>query len=314
VSDILVSDGPLFAVSGETNIIAIYSYDKDGNPVLLNDAYKCILTVRATEDASSFLLRTFGMIETRGYIDSAGKIMPGVITFLLYPSDTKDIASGDYLYDTVVLSKGNWFDFDVDRYKNNLVFTFKEGKIKIDKDWLTVPAGYILLEDNATNYIEINNTGDVSVNTDGWTEGKNKLYKLKTVDGQILSTWPGSVWFSEGTHSELDFYYNEGYVLTSDFDLIYVDDGYITLENNETNYIEVDDDGIVSSNIYNFNSKKHSLYTVTTLNGAITDVIKVDDVDVIIDERSVFIRGDEIVWASKDEFILQSGITKPDEI
>ncbi len=314
MSDILVSDGPLFAVIGETNIIAIYSYDKDGNPVLLNDAYKCILTVRATEDASSFLLRTFGMIETRGYIDSAGKIMPGVITFLLYPSDTKDIASGDYLYDTVVLSKGNWFDFDAERYKNNLVFTYKEGKIKVGNNWITVPQGYVILEDNATNYIEVDNTGIVSANTDGWTEGDNKLYTVRTLDGKILFNWPGEIWFAEGTHSGLDFYYEAGYVLTSTYDLVSVDSGHITLEDNETNYIEIDDTGVVSSNIYNFNTRKHALYTVKTLNGAIVDVVKVNDVDVIIDERSVFVRGDEIIWASKDEFILQDGITKPDEM
>jgi hypothetical protein len=309
MAKIITSSGPIVAVIGETNIIAIYAYDRDGNPVALSNAYKCILTVRATENATSYLFRTFGEIEVAG-----NDKYPGVITFVLYPSDTKDIAPGDYWYDAVILTKGDWFSFDINRYKENLVFVYKEGKIKVNGVWKKIPEGYLNLTDNSKNFIELDpETLEITANTTGFTEGKIKLFRLRTDNGKIITKWPGN-WFSQGNHSGLNFYYNSGKVLTKDLDLIEVPAGYITLQDNETNYIEVDDNGNVSSNIYNFNPSSHPLYIATTKDGEIVKVEKIDDVDAIVDERSVFIRGDEIIWASKDIFQLQAGITKPTEL
>ena len=310
MSEKLASSGPIVAVIGETNIIAIYCYDKDGNPIAIPNVYKCILTVRATEDAQTYLFRTFGTVENTG-----GNEDPGVIAFALYPEDTKDIAPGDYYYDTVILAKGQWFDFDTDRYKNNLIFTYQEGKIRVSGIWKNIQEGYIALTDNAVNYIEIDPaTGEISANIVGWTEGKKKLYRVRTDAGKIITEWPGSDWFSQGTHSGLDFYYNAGKVLTADMELVEVSAGHITLTDNETNYIEVSDDGIVSSNIYNFTQGKHPLYIATAKAGTITSVQKIDDIDAIEDDRNIFIRGDEVTWTSKDIFQLQAGITKPAEM
>ena len=310
MSDAITSSGPIIAVIGETNIIAIYAYDKEGSPIAISSADRCILTVRATEDAQSYLFRVFGSIENTGDDET-----PGVVAFILYPDDTKDIAAGDYWYDAVILTRGQWLDFDTDRYRENLVFTYKEGKIRIGGVWQDIPAGHLTLTDNAVNYIEIDpTTGDISANTGGWTEGKKKLFRVRTDSGKILTHWPGDTWFSEGTHSGLDFHYNAGKVLTEDMQLVEVEEGYITLTDNETNYIEVDDEGSISANIYNFTKGAHPLYTVTTKDGEIVKVEKVDDVDAIKDERSIFLRGDEVVWASKDIFQLQAGITKPTEM
>lgn len=84
--------------------------------------------------------------------------------------------------------------------------------------------------------------------------------------------------FKQGTHSGLNFEYGVG-VVRNDNVVNKVVAGALTLTDDSTNYIEVDSDGVVSANQTGYTSGQIPLFTVTTLSGAITEVV---------DDRSFF--------------------------
>jgi hypothetical protein len=87
---------------------------------------------------------------------------------------------------------------------------------------------------------------------------------------QLLGTISG--FYSEGTHSGLNFYYQAGRV-RNDADVHATPAGYVTLTDNATNYVELNPgDGAVSRNTSGFASGRIPLYQVTTAGGAISTV------------------------------------------
>lgn len=84
--------------------------------------------------------------------------------------------------------------------------------------------------------------------------------------------------FKQGTHTGLDFAYGIG-VVRNDNVVNKVVAGTVTLTDDSTNYVEVDSDGVVSANQIGYTSGQIPLFTVTTVSGAITEVV---------DDRSFF--------------------------
>ena len=84
--------------------------------------------------------------------------------------------------------------------------------------------------------------------------------------------------FKQGAHSGLDFAYGIG-VVRADNVVNKVVAGTVTLTDDSTNYVEVDSDGVVTSNTTGYTSGQIPLFTVITVSGAITEVI---------DDRSFF--------------------------
>jgi hypothetical protein len=69
----------------------------------------------------------------------------------------------------------------------------------------------------------------------------------------------------------LSFYYYEGKIMAANTTFS-VDAGYVTLTNNTTNYVEVNNEGVVSKNTTGFTNGSIPLYTIVTLSGAISTV------------------------------------------
>lgn len=68
---------------------------------------------------------------------------------------------------------------------NGLNFSYGIGIVRKDNIVTKVDAGTVLLTDNAINYIEVDDTGIVSVNQIGYTSGKLPLYTVTNTNGEI---------------------------------------------------------------------------------------------------------------------------------
>ena len=305
---------------GSNLVIPVTCLDKDGQPVILSEAVdRALFTVRATEEAVTFLLRKWGSIEYRGESPDAA-----VVAVELMPEDSKLIAAGLYWFDMWVREKGDWFDFDVDRYAGDLYFPFRYGALRLTPegepaDWLEVAAGFVLLTDDALNYLEVDpDTGVVSANTTGWTEGKRKIGRVFTLDGEIVHTWPAAGWFDEGEHSGLDFYYEAGQAIDWSADppvLVSVSAGHVTLADDTVNYVQLDPTtGTVSANTRGWLSGYKPLYEVTTADGEIEDVDRQADESGVYDERTIYTRGDRFFLVAKDKIQFIQGAAKPADL
>jgi hypothetical protein len=79
-------------------------------------------------------------------------------------------------------------------------------------------------------------------------------------------------YYSEGAHDGLNFHYNAGKV-RNDSVVHQTAAGYVTLADNNTNYVEVNpDDGVVSANTTGYTSGRVPLYKVVTAAGSISSV------------------------------------------
>lgn len=314
MADFLISEGPIIIPVGDYKIVAVYCYDKDGNPMLLTGAVAVVITVRATEDAADFLFQKPGFIESEGYQAEDGTIYPGVVAVEMMPQDMKDIPVGNHWFDKEVRFLGHWFDFETDRYKGGLVFPFAYGRLmKEDKRWLEVDKGRVTLVDNAVNFIEVSADGVVSSNIEAFTEGAFPLYRVRTDDGKILSEWPGNEWFAYTVPIGLEFFYAAGKVLLPDLSLVDVEAGSVVLADNAENFVEVTSAGIVLVNDDCFTAGQYPLYRVITRDTAVIEIIKMSQRAALEDNRGIYVRGDQVQTVAKDEFIVIAGITKPAE-
>lgn len=79
---------------------------------------------------------------------------------------------------------------------SGLTFGHRGGIIRSDNSITTVSSGTLSLTDDATNYIEADGNGAVSVNTDGFTSGSIPLFEITTESGEILSVSDRRAWLS----------------------------------------------------------------------------------------------------------------------
>lgn len=89
-----------------------------------------------------------------------------------------------------------------------LHFAVRGGKILVAGQITNVPNASVLLVDAATNYVEMDDAGRVSVNQSGFTSGRTSLYQLTVAGGVITAVqaarasggsgggtvWAGGVW------------------------------------------------------------------------------------------------------------------------
>ena len=68
---------------------------------------------------------------------------------------------------------------------HDLTFAFKSGFALVAGAWAAVAKGAVLLTDNATNYVELNELGAMVVNTAAFTATSKPLFQVTTVTGQI---------------------------------------------------------------------------------------------------------------------------------
>jgi hypothetical protein len=68
-----------------------------------------------------------------------------------------------------------------------LTFGYKAGKFRNDNAIVSVAAGTVTLTGSATNYVEVDSAGVVSVNTTGFTSGSIPLFEVVTTSGTISS-------------------------------------------------------------------------------------------------------------------------------
>jgi len=316
-------DNTIILQKGDSLIPDIVVYDNEGTPLILGeDAYKVIFTIRETETAEK-LLQVEGVIESRGEDEDN----PAIITAWLKPIDTKDLPVGEYWYDVEVLFKGHWFDV---LETKGLYIKLDYGKVKnlTENKWIEVyasedePYTWLKLEDNTVNFIQISEEGEFYVSTGDYLKDSAgaylhyPLYRVLTQNGQVVETFPYGDWFSEGTHSGLTFNYNAGKVLGIDNSIIEIPSGSVNLYPEITNYIQVSKEGEVSVSISGFDSDKYPLYKVITgidsAGGAIQSVEK-QSISYIFDDRSIYLRGDEVQTIIKDKIIIEWSPTKPEE-
>ena len=88
-------------------------------------------------------------------------------------------------------------DFQQDT-STGLTFGYKAGKFRNDNAIVNVAAGTVTLTDNATNYIEVDSVGTVSVNTTGFTSGQIPLFEVVTSGGVISSVTDKRSWLHLG--------------------------------------------------------------------------------------------------------------------
>ncbi len=286
-------------VVGETVILLITPLDTRGQGWLLtDDIYKVIFTIREEKD-SAVILTLEGVVEAKGQtVDNSGKL-----AVLVHSEDTKSLPIGEYFYDVVMIKKGHWFD--IESY-DGLYLKIGYGRIKdtTGKLWIEIDRGWVELIDNTVNFVQITKTGEYKITTDDYEKNGEgnyvnyNLYRIITVDEGVADIYPYNDWFTEGTHSGLDFYYKAGKVLDSNNVLQDVPEGYITLKPNITNYIEIDKEGVISSNITRFSNGKYPLYKIETDEDGIITVEKQEN-SFILDDRAKFVRGDSYIPSVK---------------
>jgi hypothetical protein len=100
-----------------------------------------------------------------------------------------------------------------------------------------------------------------------FTRVADRLEEIELLLGEM------SMFYAQGNHSGLNFYYKGGKV-RNDSSVCSTPDGQVTLADNATNYVELDPTtGQVSRNTSGFTSGRIPLYQVTTASGAITGVM-----------------------------------------
>ncbi len=305
---------------GSALVIPVTCLDKDGKPVVFSTAVdRALFTIRASEAAENFLVQKWGHIEFRG-----DPLNAAVVAVEFMPEDTRDQASGTFWLDAWVRERGEWFDFDPERYAGDLFFPFRYGLLRVTPEgeaptWLEVAAGYAVLTDDELNYIEVDpDTGVVSANTVGWTEGRRKIGRVVALDGEIVHTWPAPGWFDEGAHSGLDFHYDAGKTINWAGDppaLVDVSAGDVTLTDAALNYVQVDPaTGVVSANTRGWLSGHKPLYLVTTEDGAIAEVDRQPAESGVHDDRTIYTRGDRFYLVAKRQVQFIQGAATPTDL
>ena len=79
-----------------------------------------------------------------------------------------------------------------------LTFGYKAGKFRNDNAIVSVAAGTVTLTGSATNYVEVDSAGVVSVNTTGFTSGQIPLFEVVTTTGSISSVTDKRSWLYIG--------------------------------------------------------------------------------------------------------------------
>lgn len=79
-----------------------------------------------------------------------------------------------------------------------LTFGYKAGKFRNDNAIVSVAAGTVTLIDAATNYVEVDSAGVVSVNTTGFNSGSIPLFEVVTTSGTISSVTDNRSWLLLG--------------------------------------------------------------------------------------------------------------------
>jgi len=312
----------LYIAKGETFVLLIDPRDtRDKGWLLSGDVRDVILTIRETEN-SAVILQLHGQVEKVGTsVDD-----PGILSVLVYSDDTVDLPAGDYWFDVTLIMTGHWFDVvDYD----GLYLTLDYGRIKdADGEWLEVESGVVELTDNAVNFVQVTKAGAYKVTTTDYEresssiEGEGayvnyNLYRIVTLAGEVVDVFPFGDWFDEGAYSGLNFVYEAGKVLDDDNVLQTVNAGTIALRPNILNYIEVDNDGVVSANVQGFTTGKRPLYTALTATDSIdgdviTTVVKQENT-FILDDRDQFVRGDTYTPSLKAEVTVTWTPTKAEE-
>jgi len=101
--------------------------------------------------------------------------------------------------DEVLAKKLDGTDFQQDsETTTGLTFGYKAGKFRNDNAIVSVSAGTVTLTDAATNYIEVDSAGMVSVNTTGFTSGQIPLFEVVTSGGVISSVTDKRSWLHLG--------------------------------------------------------------------------------------------------------------------
>ncbi|MDD5486103.1 MAG: hypothetical protein PHW65_00915 [Dehalococcoidales bacterium] len=298
---------------GESVILLVTPLDTRGQGWLLSeDIRQVILTIRETEDAEPLLV-LYGTVEAIGEsVDN-----PGKLAVLVHTEDTKDLPVGEYWYDVTMIKTGHWFD--INEY-DGLYCKIDFGKVKdADDEWLEIEEGWLELTDDTTNFVQVTKAGEYKVTESDYEKAGDpaeyvnyNLFRIITVDGEIADVFPFDDWFEEGAHDGLDFYYEAGKVLDASNVLQDVIAGSITLKPNITNYIEVDQEGTVSSNITRFSAGRYPLYKVVTDTDSITDVERQENT-FILDDRDQFVRGDSYIPSVKAKISIIWTPTKVEE-
>ncbi len=308
-------------IKGSAVIIPVTCLDKDGNPVVLSAAVdKVLYTIRETETAEAFLLQKWGYIEYRGDADNGA-----VVSVELMPEDYKDpdVPVGTWWYDFWVRELGTWFDFDPDRYNDDLYFPFHYGAVRVSEngvEWIDVEPGFIGLDDDDFNFVQVTSAG-VVLTDDAYQEGNRKLFRVITLDGKILEDWPRADWFTYDLNEPyLEFDVAAGFVIDWEANaLLSVDPATINLEDDAINYVQVNPlTQEIVSNIRGWESGKKNLYKVTVKDGKAA-VEKQPTETAIKDDRTIYTRGDRFFAVAKDRINVLASISniegafEPDE-
>lgn len=117
-------------------------------------------------------------------------------------------------------------------------------------------------------YTEFCNFGKPTVGNSYNVWGTEHNTVLDQVDAAVISN---NFAEDESSHSGLDFGYKNG-IVANGTTITNVSGSTITLTDDDTNYVEVDNDGTVSANTTSFTTGKIPLFTVLTASGSISTV------------------------------------------
>ncbi len=307
----------IYLSKGETTVLLVDPRDtRDKGWIFSDDVIDVIFTIRETEDSEK-LLQLHGAVEKVGV--SADD--PGTIAALVYTEDTRALPVGNYVYDMSIKVKGHWFDVSSDdiNFLNEyagLYLPIEYGRIKDGDDkWVEINKSWVELTNNATNYVSIDDNGEFHVNTDDFEADTYNLYKVITLDGFIVDEFPhdGGFAVDEATTTGLTLGYEAGKYIDSDYALQDKASGTILLKAATVNYVEIDTDGTITSNITKFTNGKYPLFKATTGNSTITEVEE-QATGVILDERVFYVRGDSYIPSVKANCEVIWTPTKVDEL
>lgn len=297
-----------------SRIITQAVYDQEGKGLVLADVRKVIFTVRILEDSAAFLIQIIGLVEYEG----TGDDDPGIVAAELLPADVSEAATpAQDWFDVTIIFWGHWFDQGDHAGRRFLYLYGKTPEVRSGKNplWHELEAGSLYLADDSVNFIEATTAGVISSNTTAFTTGRIPLYIAYVESGEIIADWPGTDWFAQGAHSNLEFHYDAGKLLTTAGVLLEPVAGHVDLEDDTTNYIEIHPTtGVVTTNPNGFTAGLLPLYTALTASGDITTVTPSASIDFVQDKRTVWTRGDRIFTSAKDRVQTIYSITKATEI
>jgi len=166
-----------------------------------------------------------------------------------------------------------------------LTWAYLAGTIRVDNAVTPVTAGTVTLTASATNYVEVDSTGTVSVNQSGFTPGRIPLAEVVTGAAAITSSTDRRSWLSPdggytvaqfadfdenpGSTAGLTWGYLGGRV-RNDNGITDVGAGTVSLTASTTNYVEVTPVGVVLVNTSGFSSGHIPLRTLVTDASSIT--------------------------------------------